>query len=72
MGEAAGKVSRDFQQAHPEIPWQPIIGLRHRLVHDYPRIGLPKIWEMVNSHLPELIAALEPLVPPDELDEERT
>ena len=26
IGEAASKVSREFQEAHPEIPWKGIIG----------------------------------------------
>jgi uncharacterized protein with HEPN domain len=66
IGEAASKVSRGFQDAHPEIGWSKITGLRHRLVHDYPRIELPKIWTIVESQIAPLIAALEPLVPPDQ------
>jgi uncharacterized protein with HEPN domain len=65
MGEAASKVSIDFRREHPEIPWERIINLRHRLVHDYPRIELPKIWNVVQNHIPPLIAALEGLVPPE-------
>ena len=43
IGEAASKVSEDLRKSHPEVPWTPIIGLRHRLVHDYPRIDLMKV-----------------------------
>lgn len=68
VGEAASKVSVDFQQAHPEIEWAKIIGLRHRLVHDYGRIDLSKIWEIVDQHVPPLIGILEPLIPPDTQD----
>ena len=35
IGEAAARVSVETRDAHPEIPWQKIIGMRHRLVHDY-------------------------------------
>jgi uncharacterized protein with HEPN domain len=31
IGEAAGKVSLETQDAHPEIPWREITGMRHRL-----------------------------------------
>lgn len=65
LGEAAGKVSAEFRLAHPEIPWSKIIGLRHRIVHDYPRIEMPKIWSILNEQLEPLIVALVPLVPPD-------
>jgi uncharacterized protein with HEPN domain len=35
LGEAAGRLNRIFQNAHPDIPWSIIIGMRHRLVHGY-------------------------------------
>ncbi len=28
IGEAAAHVSREFQEAHPDIPWKVIIGMR--------------------------------------------
>lgn len=67
VGEAASKVSEEFRAAHPAIPWEQIIGFRHRLVHDYTRIDLAKVWEVVNTHVQPLIEALEPLVPPPPL-----
>lgn len=64
IGEAAAKVSRRFRQDNPQIPWDKIIAFRHRIVHDYPRIELPKVWAVVQTHLPPLITSLELLVPP--------
>jgi uncharacterized protein with HEPN domain len=66
VGEAARKVSPEFKQAHPEIPWQGIIGMRNRLVHDYFRIESSRVWEVIEKDLPALIPLIEPLVPPDE------
>jgi uncharacterized protein with HEPN domain len=65
IGEAASKVSPGFRDAHREIPWERIIGLRHRLVHDYPGIELPKVWSVLNTHVLPSISVLEPLVPPE-------
>jgi uncharacterized protein with HEPN domain len=64
VGEAAWKISKEYQAAHPQIPWKKIAALRHRMVHDYPRIELPKVWAVVEGHLPPLIAVLESLVSP--------
>ncbi len=64
IGEAAWKVSKEYQSAQPHIPWKKIAALRHRMVHDYPRVELPKVWAVVETHVGPLIAALEPLVPP--------
>src|SRR5260221_5393160 len=43
IGEAERKVSDPFKTEHPEIHWAEIVGMRHRLVHDYRRIDLQKI-----------------------------
>jgi uncharacterized protein with HEPN domain len=40
IGEAATKVSREFRDAHAGIPWREIIGVRHRLIHDYTDLRL--------------------------------
>jgi uncharacterized protein with HEPN domain len=66
IGEAAGRVTKEFQQAHPEVPWEDIVGMRNRLVHNYRRIDRDIVWLTVRDDLPSLIALLEPLVPPDE------
>ena len=65
VGEAARKVSRGFQSANPEIPWPDIVGMRHRLIHNYSDVRLDLVWSVVHDKLPELIAALRQLVPPD-------
>ncbi len=66
IGEPASKISRAFRDRQPQIPWDKIIAFRHRMVHDYPRVELPKVWAVVQNYLPSLIASLEPLIPPDE------
>jgi uncharacterized protein with HEPN domain len=35
LGEAAGRISHEFTDQHPEIPWRKVTGLRHKIVHDY-------------------------------------
>jgi uncharacterized protein with HEPN domain len=64
IGEAAGKVSKAFRDAHPEIPWQKIIGQRHVLIHEYGDIEHELIWMTVTIHIPDLIERLEALIPP--------
>lgn len=66
IGEAATKISEDRRNSIPHIPWDKIIGFRHRVVHDYPRIELPKVWAIVENHIEPLIAVLTKVVPPEE------
>ena len=63
IGEAARRVSQSTREAHPEIPWEQMIGLRNRLIHEYFRVNLATVWETVHNDLPRSIALLEPLVP---------
>jgi len=64
IGEAARKVSRAFQEAHPEVPWRRIVAQRHKLAHEYGEIEDEILWRVATVHIPELIALVEPLVPP--------
>jgi uncharacterized protein with HEPN domain len=44
VGEAANRVSKATQAEFPEIPWQPIIGMRNRLIHGYDVIDVDVVW----------------------------
>jgi uncharacterized protein with HEPN domain len=62
-GEAARRVSTELREAHPEIPWADIVGMRSKIVHDYMNVDEDIVWEVVTRDLPALVAALEKLVP---------
>jgi len=66
IGEAARHVSPSFQQAHPQVPWDKIIGMRHKVVHGYLHVDYDIVWDVVTANLPPLVAELEKIVPPDE------
>ena len=65
IGEAAARISQETREAHPDIPWPKIVAMRNRLVHAYFEINLRRVWEVVQNDVPDLIALLEPLVPPE-------
>jgi uncharacterized protein with HEPN domain len=66
IGEAASKVSPEFQSDHPDVPWRDMVGMRNRLVHEYFRILPGRVWDVVDKHIPKLVELLEPLVPPED------
>ncbi len=53
IGEAASRISKEFRDAHPEIEWPGIIGMRHRLVHDYFEVEEKLVWRVIETKLPE-------------------
>jgi uncharacterized protein with HEPN domain len=54
LGEAAARLSDEFQEKHPEIPWFKIVGMRNILVHDYFSIDINAVWSVVENDLPVL------------------
>jgi len=52
VGEASRNVSEEFRTDHPNIPWPEIIGMRHKIVHDYFGVDLRTIWDTVKADLP--------------------
>lgn len=64
IGEAASRVSDETRVRHPSVPWRQVIGMRHRVVHDYLAVDLEIVWAVVSEDLGPLIAALERIVPP--------
>ena len=71
IGEAAGRLSESFKESHPEIPWGRMIAQRNVLTHEYGDIEHELIWKLVEEHLPDLIAKIEPLLPPLPPDKEK-
>jgi len=63
IGEAARRVSQEFCDAHPEIPWKAIVGMRHKVVHDYMDLDEEVVWDTVANELPALVKMLQEVVP---------
>lgn len=74
IGEAATRVMDSyaaFTQAHPEVPWRSMRGMRNRIAHGYFDINLDVVWETVQTALPELLRQLS-AVRSDADDEDRS
>jgi uncharacterized protein with HEPN domain len=65
IGEAARRMSKPFQEAHPEIPWGQIVAQRNVLAHEYGEVKQELMWRVATIHIPELIAQLEAILPPE-------
>jgi len=62
IGEAAGKLSPAFREAHASIPWQRIRGLRNHLIHAYGDVDQMAVWRILQHELPDLLAYIAPLI----------
>ena len=65
IGEAANRVPATDRERYAQIPWEQIIGLRHRLIHAYDRVDFDILWQIVTRDLPPLVAELEKILASD-------
>jgi len=62
IGEASSKITDEFRQKHPEVPWAHIVAMRNRLIHAYFDIDADRVWDTINSDLPSLLNQLKKIV----------
>ncbi len=62
IGEASKKLSWDFRHANSHIPWKDITGMRDKIVHDYKKINLDIVWNVVTQGIPKLLKDIEQLL----------
>jgi uncharacterized protein with HEPN domain len=55
IGEAARMISEKTKQAHPDVPWYQIVGMRNRLIHEYFGVDLDAVWKTVTQDLRVLV-----------------
>jgi len=54
IGEASNRLPEDFKEKYSRIEWIKIIGLRHRIVHEYFGVDVDIIWNIIQKELIDL------------------
>ena len=71
IGEAAKRIPEAYRQANPCIPWRSLAAFRDVLIHQYEGVNPLRVWQIIESDLPGLKAAIASLLPPlDQLEKE--
>jgi len=63
IGEATKRLSNEFRDSQPEIPWRKMVGMRDVLIHAYQRVDIEEVWITATKFVPDLIRQIEPLMP---------
>ncbi len=59
IGEATKRISLDFRNNYPEIPWSDMSGMRDRLIHDYLEVDIEIVWKTATEDLPPLVTKIK-------------
>lgn len=62
IGEAVGKIDKDFKTKHKEIPWTIIKNTRNVFIHDYFGLDLKQVYNICINDLPELKKSLKKII----------
>lgn len=54
IGEAVNKLPTDFKLKYKDIPWQKMIGMRNKVIHEYFGVDWEILWQTVKEDMPEL------------------
>jgi uncharacterized protein with HEPN domain len=62
IGEASKRISPDFKEKHPELPWKLMAGMRDKLIHGYFGVDLEVLWKTACERLPSIVPQLVKLL----------
>ncbi|WP_069790320.1 DUF86 domain-containing protein [Cyanobacterium sp. IPPAS B-1200] len=54
IGEASRATSEQFKAKYYQLDWQDMADFRNLIVHEYFRVDLGVVWEIVKNELPKL------------------
>ena len=63
MGEATKRLSCEFRSQHTEVPWDDIAGMRDIIAHQYDRLDMNIVWQVIQRNIPDLLIMIVPLLP---------
>jgi uncharacterized protein with HEPN domain len=59
VGESVKRVPQDFRDAHSQIPWKKIAGMRDVISHAYEDLAYEVLWDALEINFPDLLSDLK-------------
>ncbi len=62
IGEAASRISDEWREVHPNVPWRDIISMRNYLFHAYHALDDAILWKTATKSVPSLVPQLDAML----------
>ncbi|MGQ9908060.1 MAG: HepT-like ribonuclease domain-containing protein [Candidatus Flexifilum sp.] len=62
IGEIVKRIPADVLNQRPEIPWRLLGDFRNLLIHEYDRVSLEVVWQIIHRDVPPLKQAVQALL----------
>ena len=59
IGEATRHIPASTRRRYPQVPWQDMVAMRNKLIHEYYGVDLEVLWRTVKEDLPPLARAIQ-------------
>ena len=54
LGEAARNIPREMRADYPNIPWEKMVSMRNKVLHEYFGVDEEILWKTIHEDLPPL------------------
>lgn len=54
IGEAVKNIPEEIKLAHPDVPWEEIVGMRNKVIDEYFGVDEEILWRTIKNDLPPL------------------
>ena len=62
IGEAVKNIPSEVASAHPDIPWEKMISMRNKVIHEYFGVDDEILWKTIHEDLPMFKAQIAKMV----------
>jgi len=62
IGEYVKNISKELKDIYYEVEWAEIYGFRNIVAHEYSKIKMSEVWQMIKEDLPHLRADIEKIL----------
>lgn len=62
IGEAAKNIPKRLRNQYSKIPWEKMVGMRNKVIHEYFGVDVEILWQTLQEDLPELKKQIKGLV----------